>query len=175
MNPSRNCFIWRWERCKMRKSGNVARRGAEISSCLTSDHVSFTKTKSKNSSHYNLQLSFFKCLLDVTPKAYKARQASLTKHGYVILHSDTELLLNKKRWMSGCKECVSFKGEATKLSSSVHLKSWEPYKSLRVSAVSMKTSDILQVEYYVPFFPHPPWPQSARDMTLRASYELRAH
>lgn len=54
--------------------------------------------------------------------------------------------------MSGFKECVSFKGEATRLSSSVHLKSWEPHKSLRVSAVSMKTSDILQLEYYVPFF-----------------------
>lgn len=43
------------------------------------------------------------------------------------------------------------------------------------SAVSVKTSDILQLEYDVPFFPHPSWPQSARDMTLRASYELRAH
>lgn len=32
--------------------------------------------------------------------------------------------------MSGCKECVPFKGEATRL-----LKSWEPYKSLKVSAV----------------------------------------
>lgn len=61
----------------MQKSGNIAWHAAEISSCLTSDHVSFTKTKSKKSSHYNLQLSFFKCLLDATPKAYKPDKQAL--------------------------------------------------------------------------------------------------
>lgn len=61
----------------MQKNRNVARHAAEISSCLTSDHVSFTKTKSKKSSHYNLQLSFFKCLWDVTPKAYKPDKQAL--------------------------------------------------------------------------------------------------
>lgn len=66
-----------------------------------------------------------------------------------------ELLLNNKRWMSGYEECVSFKGEVTRLSSSVHLKSWEPYQSQRVTTVSKKTSDIPEVEYYVPFLTHP--------------------
>lgn len=66
-----------------------------------------------------------------------------------------ELLLNNKRWMSGYEECVSLKGEATRLSGSVHLKSWEPYQSQRVTTVSKKTSDILQLEYYVPFLTHP--------------------
>lgn len=61
----------------MQKSGNVARHAAEISSCLTSDHVSFTKTKSKKSSYDNLQLSFFKCLLDVTPEAHKPDKQAL--------------------------------------------------------------------------------------------------
>ena len=84
-----------------------------------------------------------------------AREACLTKSRYIILLSDMELLLNNKRWMNGYEECVSFKGEATRLSSSVHLKSWEPYQSQRVTAVSKKTSDILQLEYYVPILTHP--------------------
>lgn len=60
-----------------KKSGNVERHAAEISSYLTSDRVSFTETKAKKSSDYNLQLSFFKCLLDVTPKAYKPDKQAL--------------------------------------------------------------------------------------------------
>lgn len=37
----------------------------------------FYKPKPKKSSHYNLQLSFFKCLWDVTPKAYKPDKQAL--------------------------------------------------------------------------------------------------
>jgi len=72
--------LYKDERCKMqKKSGNVARCAAQIITFLTSDHVSFTKTTTKISSYYNLQLSFFKCSLDVAPKAYSQRSMPYKK------------------------------------------------------------------------------------------------
>lgn len=102
-----------------KKSKNYARCAAEISTFLTSDHVSFTLKGKKTKKVFILQSTavFLQCLLDVTPnlQTHVAREACLTKSEYIILHSGMELLLNNQGWVNGYKKCVPFKGEATRL------------------------------------------------------------